>query len=588
MKKKLRSKKILSLFMSGAVAASLLAGCGSRDAGSAGASAAATEEAATESAAAGGEREEEAFAHDPVLNEPGAEPLCREQVVITIGIPANTNIEDYDTNYYTLLLEEKANVDIQFVTYTSADATEKLRVQIAGGEKLPDIILWGQDEAEMMEWGADGYFIPLEQYFENSAYYTTDIYADYQEKGLDILGLTTTSDGHIWQFPGLTDSLTNPTGAKLWVYEPWLEAVGMTREDIADVDGFYEMLVAFKTQDPNGNGVADEIPLMGSVLDQTDNQPWVYLMNAFQPTTVARQFLVSENGQLSASFTTDEFKEGVKYISRLVQEGLYDPVSFTQDNASFRSILNAAGDQLVGCFAYTSTSLITADHPSKNDWILVDPLIGADGYCSTAYAPDIPVGMAAISADCEHPEVAFRLMDLMCSEYMSIVNRYGEEGVNWMYAEDAKEEYPDADWSVTYGEYPPYILDFNSVWNTMGNAHWMEAGPHIRTAEISGGYFAASVATGIGQAYIAELAEHHDDYMAAIPAEPITKIQYASPDEQTEAAEIYTELYDYVTEMISAWFTGTSDVEADWNTYLDTLEEIGLSDWLELNQKGWG
>ena len=40
-------------------AVSLLAGCGSRDAGSAGASAAATEEAATESAAAGGEREEE-------------------------------------------------------------------------------------------------------------------------------------------------------------------------------------------------------------------------------------------------------------------------------------------------------------------------------------------------------------------------------------------------------------------------------------------------------------------------------------------------------------------------------------------------
>ena len=40
--------------------------------------------------------------------------------------------------------------------------------------------------------------------------------------------------------------------------------------------------------------------------------------------------------------------------------------------------------------------------------------------------------------------------------------------------------------------------------------------------------------------------------------------------------------------MISAWFTGTSDVEADWNTYLDKLEEICLSDWLELNQKGWG
>lgn len=137
---KKRSERILSLLMAGTMVISMLAGCGNGDAGSESAD---TSSAVTEEAAAGETTEGETFEHDPVLNEPGTEPICNEQVVITIGIPANTNVEDYDTNYYTQLLEEKANVDIQFVTYTSADATEKLRVQIAGGEELPDIILWG-------------------------------------------------------------------------------------------------------------------------------------------------------------------------------------------------------------------------------------------------------------------------------------------------------------------------------------------------------------------------------------------------------------------------------------------------------------
>ena len=43
---------------------------------------------------------------------------------------------------------------------------------------------------------------------------------------------------------------------------------------------FYEVLKAFKTQDPNGNGKADEIPLIGSK-DGWNQRPQDFLMNAF-------------------------------------------------------------------------------------------------------------------------------------------------------------------------------------------------------------------------------------------------------------------------------------------------------------------
>ncbi len=266
-----------------------------------------TTESTTESVAEG-------FQHDPILNELGAETICKEKVTLTVAIKANTNVEDYETNHLTKLIEEKANVDLQFVTYVGGEAQEKLRVQIAGNEKLPDIIMWGMEPAEIMELGEEGFFVPLEDYYANSSYYAVEGYKKWEDRGVDVLDFATTADGHIWQFQKMVDSLNNPTSCKMWVYRPWLEAVGMTAEDIKDADGFYEMLTRFKNNDPNGNGIADEIPLIDYSLDTGNQHSWVYLMNAFTATTPFKQFLRSENGELSVAYTQDEFKEGVWHI----------------------------------------------------------------------------------------------------------------------------------------------------------------------------------------------------------------------------------------------------------------------------------
>ena len=47
-----------------------------------------------------------------------------------------------------------------------------------------------------------------------------------------------------------------------------------------------------------------------------------------------------------------------------------------------------------------------------------------------------PSSNAHITADCEHPEVAFRLLDLMCKEEMTITARWGKQGENWDYVDD--------------------------------------------------------------------------------------------------------------------------------------------------------
>ena len=81
-------------------------------------------------------------------------------------------------------------------------------------------------------------------------------------KGYDLLELIRTADGHIYTVPKYNETLTSPCYSRMWVYKPWLDALNL--EEPKTTEEFYNMLYAFKTQDPNGNGKADEIPALAS------------------------------------------------------------------------------------------------------------------------------------------------------------------------------------------------------------------------------------------------------------------------------------------------------------------------------------
>ena len=108
---------------------------------------------------------------------------------------------------------------------------------------------------------------------------------------------------------------------------------------------------------------------------------------------------------------------------------------------------------------------------------------------------------------------------------------------------------------------------------------------------VAGGYMAA-IARADAE-FLSNPANTYDqgDYLEVAerikPKETISKIKYATLDEQVEAEEIASELKSYVYEKMAGWFTGVSDVEADWDAYLAELEAIGLSRYLELSQKAW-
>ena len=68
-------------------------------------------------------------------NNPG------EKITITIGLPENVNVNDYETNAYTLWLEETTGYNIQIKKYSSSDYKTQFATDASSGTvKMPDIL----------------------------------------------------------------------------------------------------------------------------------------------------------------------------------------------------------------------------------------------------------------------------------------------------------------------------------------------------------------------------------------------------------------------------------------------------------------
>ena len=99
------------------------------------------------------------------LNAPGEFPIAKEKTKITIGVQQNASIKDWETNALTRELEEKANVDLEFVVFPSADASSKLAAMVASQTELPDII--AMETVDLTTYYDTGIAVCLTDYYNN-------------------------------------------------------------------------------------------------------------------------------------------------------------------------------------------------------------------------------------------------------------------------------------------------------------------------------------------------------------------------------------------------------------------------------------
>ncbi len=115
------------------------------------------------------------------------------------------------------------------------------------------------------------------------------------------------------------------------------------------------------------------------------------LMNSFTfwNANIQNGGFAFEDGKVYASYTTDEWREGLRYMNDLYNEGLLAASIFTDDNSQFKATLNLETPVvgLVSAGSYSNWPN-AAENPSFLELELMPPLLVPKA-CSTAPAPSI-------------------------------------------------------------------------------------------------------------------------------------------------------------------------------------------------------
>ncbi len=502
---------------------------------------------------------------------PGELPITKEKTTIKIMTHANSLVEDFATNAFTKYLEEKTNIHIEWDILPEKSASEKLNLVLASGEDLPDVIMtMGISPAQQMIFGSQGLFRPLNDLIEQYGTETNKMF----EAMPYVKDTITAPDGNIYAMPAPNEGFHAMFMQKVWIYKPWLDKLGLAMP--TTTEEFYNVLQAFKTKDPNGNGKADEIPFSGSptgYLTQVHN----FLLNSF--TYSPMSWLTANNGKIEVPYNKPEWKEGLKYLRRLYADGLMDAQALTQDGNQLKQLGENPDVPILGAVSTLHMGEFTQFFGESGRWleyVAVPPLKGPAGVQVTPYDPYgvLNTGAYVITKDAKNPEAAFRLLDFMYNTETTLRSSYGEPGSEWEWAKDGEIGIngEQAVWKAL------------KSWGNVQNVHWSLSGPifnpsTLRLSQVD------DPTNPLEKMLYTETKEKYDPYKAGL--DQIVPPLYLSDEDSSEIADLQLTLHNRANEMLVRSITGDVDIDKEWDAYVSSLNDMNLARYLELYQKAY-
>jgi putative aldouronate transport system substrate-binding protein len=527
---------------------------------------------------AGGGGQRAAAGSGPALTPNGQLPIVSQPYTVNIVIQRWGQTEDYVNNSYTKAVEKATGLNLNLEIYPQgSESAQKLEVLIASGGKLPDAFM-GSDifgsnaQLNVYRHAQNEAFIQLDELIEKFAPNLALMAAKVNNK--NFINMIRAPDGHIYALPRYNEQTSNEYSLRAMINKKWLDKLGLSVPKTTDE--LYNVLKAFKTSDPNGNGRPDEIGVMGG--GGWHQLAADFLLNAFIYTDGETNWNI-KNGKLDIPYNKEEWREGLRYLNKLISEGLFDPMSFTQDQASFRSIATAGDTNRIGVLVTAGMGQLygTPQSDRKSEYVPLNPLIGPKGANWAARYPINPSPGVVITKDCASPEVLMRMCNFMMGEDMSVFSRFGEPGVDWVVPPEGSIAL-GAPWGAK-----PEILPI-LIWGSSipQKSHWGDMTPHILLQKYTD-----------GQAWNGDPTDA--EYMISLcvpgllnkePPEIATLILY-NAEEADQIADIQTSLNNYVRESMARFAIGDLSLDRDWDSYLRELNRIGLPKFLEIAQKAY-
>ena len=541
----MKAKKWLALILAGCMGICCLAGCGN-------------------STGNGGKTSANA---DTAVQ--GRESSDTEKVKLTALISKHSLTKDVNEMEWLNLLEEENGVDVEWQQIT-ADWDQKKSVMFAGGD-IPDILVKATVTTDFATY--NGLFENLAPYIDSGEMpNVAKMFEDHPELRV----LSTDENGAIYGIPNYR-SLWPRTNRVLYINKTWLDNLGL--QVPTTMDELEEVLIAFKNEDPNGNGdTKDEIPLDFSGFP-------TFMLGCFGvPMMNESDGYFVEDGKVKNYRVDERYKTFMIWLQKLYGEGLINEEVITQDYSKFQSLARGEGSTAkvgvtLGWESGDRFGTGVADQylplPALKPHADSDENEVYWGYYSDNNS--VNAATVALSANCKNKAEAVKFIDAFYAEDMGIQVLFGGmNDVDKCLQDNGDGTYtvlPPADssidagtwkWTNSFADYSPYYIpDDMKDKLTMGEDMQRVLEERIPL-----------------EATLDMMEKKCETY-------PSKFITYTT-DENSDLAMTQANINNIVDQTYSAWLTDSSrNIEEEWDAYVQSVYDIGLTQNLEIRQTAY-
>lgn len=211
-------------------------------------------------------------------------------------------------------LEEKCKIQLELEACPSIEAPDRFKKYVQSGN-VPDIVIYKFDDI----YNYSNAFIPLNELINEKTPNLQKAIIEDKEVRDELTAL----DGKIYAIPMIASEKVSQV---YFARTDWLEKLKVTKPKT--IDDFYNMLVAIRDGDPNGNGQKDEIPFVTRFRKNG-------LMQFLEPFGISEEFYLRD-GKIHFGAADPEMKNALAFINKLYKEELIDTGYVTADSKSWQ------------------------------------------------------------------------------------------------------------------------------------------------------------------------------------------------------------------------------------------------------------
>ena len=449
----------------------------------------------------------------------------------------------------------------------------KRTLALAQFGNLPDgLFNAGMSDYDLLRYAKQGIIIPLETLIDK---YMPNLQAVFEKYPEYRTMCTAPRRTHLFlpldRTAGRGKEAIQAIGDIPYINKKWLDCLGL---DVpTTVDELEQVLIAFRDNADKIQeecGVEGDVIPMSFIINNGDQDPAI-LINGFGEGygDTADHFAVTDEGEVIYTAVQEGYKEGIAWLHKLVEEDLVDPEAFTQEWSTY--VAKGKNHRYGLCFTWDIANIDNYD-----DYVMLPALAGPDGLVNitrqnNSETSGFERGRCVLTTSCRDTALAAAWIDQMYAPLQSVQNNWGT------YGEEGKPNIFEMSTNSEGGEMLKH--------EDLGDNSPVE----VRESQSVNGPLA--VLNDYYDVYVTQpddakwrLDNMHETYLEDMHSQYVYPNVFMSIDDTNKVSQYDTDIKKYAEQKKADWILN-GGIEEEWDSYLEKMEDYGLSDYLAIKQK---